>query len=284
MKLTDSDRLRWDELARIARKPPCFEPGRLPFWDDPYIARQMLAAHLSPDTDAASRKPETIERSVAWIADRLGLQAGARLLDLGCGPGLYCVRFAARGFHVTGIDISENSIRYARAHDPHTTYIVGDYRALDETARYDAALLIYGDLCVLSDDDRDTVLRNVYRALRPGGRFVFDVTTPRQHDRLRGQTHWQVVEAGGFWRPGPHLVLLQTFDYPEHSTGLEQYIVIEETGAVSEYRIWTHYYTAEAITSVLEARGFAVEGLYADLTGTPYDPESEWVGVVARRK
>ncbi|MCZ7545812.1 MAG: class I SAM-dependent methyltransferase [Anaerolineae bacterium] len=182
------------------------------------------------------------------------------------------------------MDLSENSIQYARAHDPVSTYICDDYLHLDAVARFDAACLIYGDLCVLSDPDRDAVLRNVHRALRPGGYFAFDVTTPRHHDRLRGQVRWTVVPSDGFWKPGPHLVLFQTFDYPEHDTGLEQYIVIEQPGAVSEYRIWTHYYTAEAITATVEARGFRVEALYSDLTGAPYHPDSEWIGVVARKK
>jgi hypothetical protein len=78
-------------LARHARKPQLDAPGEALFWNDPYIAQQMLKAHLDPDTDAASRKPETIERSVAWMVDQLQLGRGSRFLDLGCGPGLYTI-------------------------------------------------------------------------------------------------------------------------------------------------------------------------------------------------
>ncbi len=90
------------KIETLTQKPTRFEPGELHFWDDPYIAQQMLAAHLNPDIDAASRKPSAIENSVQWIIKHLHLQPGESLLDLGCGPGLYCQRFTEYGLKVTG--------------------------------------------------------------------------------------------------------------------------------------------------------------------------------------
>lgn len=283
MNLIENGHLQLDALARLANQPPVFEPASARFWDDPYIAQQMLKAHLDPDTDAASRKPETIDRIVTWLMERLRLQPGANLLDLGCGPGLYTRRFAERGLQVTGMDFSENSIRYARDHDPRTTYIHANYLTLDAVDSFDAVTLIYGDICVLSDEHRDRVLQAVHRALRPGGRFVFDVTTPCHDDRRQPPTGWSVATGAGFWKPTPHLVLTRCYNYTEHDTGLEQYLVIEASGEITEYRIWTHYYTPETITAALRAQGFAVEAVYADLTGAPYQPDSQWAGIVARK-
>src|SRR5689334_6222274 len=98
--LLDEGRLNLSQLAIISQKPPYFEPSHELFWTDPHIAQQMLAAHLDPATDAASRTPQTIDQTVQWITDRLALKPGARLLDLGCGPGLYCKRFAEHGLLV----------------------------------------------------------------------------------------------------------------------------------------------------------------------------------------
>jgi hypothetical protein len=52
-------------LQRQAARPALFAPHSAPFWEDPQISRQLLAAHLDPRTDAASRRPDTIDRSVA---------------------------------------------------------------------------------------------------------------------------------------------------------------------------------------------------------------------------
>lgn len=268
-------------LAARCIRPPLFEPGA-PFWDDPHIATEMLKAHLDPDTDAASRKPETIAQIVAWLVDALNLKPGDSLLDLGCGPGLYARQFAARGIRVTGVDLSANSIAYARAHDPASHYICADYRALTlEAGAFDAAVLIYGDLCVLGDADRDAVLALVRRSLRPSGRFAFDVTTPVQRaEHASGQT-WTISDGPGFWKPTAHLTLCKTHFYAEHETELEQYLVLDAAGTVSEYRVWTHYYTRPAIEAALAANGWHVEGVYNDLMGTPADPDSPWLGVVA---
>ena len=138
LNLVRNGRLALDQLSAWAAQPALFAPGEPQFWDDSHISAHMLQAHLDPDVDAASRKPETIDRTVDWLAARLRLQPGDRLLDLGCGPGLYCTRFAARGLQVTGIDYSRRSIDYAIGHAPVRVpaieYIYGNYLETDYAA------------------------------------------------------------------------------------------------------------------------------------------------------
>ena len=47
-------------ICQIQENPEPFEPGETEFWTDPHIARQMLASHLDPTVDGASRRLETI--------------------------------------------------------------------------------------------------------------------------------------------------------------------------------------------------------------------------------
>lgn len=273
-------------LQQLSQKPPRFEPGEPLFWDDPHISAQMLAAHLDPNTEAASRRPETIARMVNWIASFTGLKPGDAVLDLGCGPGLYCVRLAEQGLNVTGVDYSRRSIEYARQqaaeHGLPITYRYQNYLALEDDGLYDAVLLIYGDLCPLAPDKRDLLLRHVHRALKPGGYFVFDVTTRQCRARYGVKNHWYALETG-FWKPGPHLVLEQGFDYPEEDTYLDQFVVIEADGTLSVYRNWFLDYSPETIRPVVEKQGFAVRGLWGDLAGTPYTPDSQWIGLAVQK-
>jgi SAM-dependent methyltransferase len=284
--IADGRTLDLAQLQQLQQRPAPFAPGERLFWDDAHISAQMLAAHLDPNTDAASRCPETIDRSVAWIVEALDLRPGDAVLDLGCGPGLYATRLAERGLRVTGVDYSRRSIdyatRYAREHGLDIAYRYQDYLALEDEAQYEAALLIYGDFCPLPPEGRALLLQNVRRALKPGGHFVLDVST-REHRKWHGlRSGWYAV-ASGFWKPGPHMVLEQGFDYPEQSIYLDQYVVVEADGTLSVYRNWFQDYSAETITAELEQGGFCVQSLWGDLAGAPCAEGCEWIGVVARR-
>jgi SAM-dependent methyltransferase len=250
------------------------------------ISAQMLAFHLDPNIDAASRSPDTIDRSVEWIVATAGLQAGATVLDLGCGPGLYAYRLAGKGLRVTGVDYSHRSIAYAASyaieHGLEISYRYQNYLELTDENQYDAVLLIYGDFCPLSPSQRALLLQNVLRALKPEGRFVLDVSTRECRKRHASRNAWRALE-NGFWKPGPHLLLEDGFDYPAQSIWLDQAVVIEADGKISVYRNWFQDYTPESITAELEAGGFAVESLWGDLTGTPYTVDSEWIGLVTQK-
>ncbi len=276
-----------DALRELQRKPAPFAPGEPLFWNDPHISQQMLLAHLSPNTDAASRRPETIERSVAWLIDALNLRPGQTVLDLGCGPGLYAARLAEHGFFVTGIDFSQRSIDYAVEYNCERhlgiTYRHQDYLTLDDDACYDVALLIYGDFCPLAPEKRQRLLRNIHRALKDGGRFALDVSTRALRMRCGARTDWKVMNSG-FWRPGPHLVLTQGFDYPELSLYLDQYIVIDADGRMVVYRNWFQDYTRETITAELAQNGLLAQSVWGDLSGAPYAEDAEWIGVIAQKQ
>ncbi|MGE3908104.1 MAG: class I SAM-dependent methyltransferase [Chloroflexota bacterium] len=272
-------------LARLAARPPRFTPHDAPFWDDPYIASQMLDAHLDPDTDAASRRPETIDRTVSWLMEALNLRPGSRLLDLGCGPGLYCQRFGERGVQVTGIDISAGSLAYAQS--AATTaglpieYIQADYVTLDRPDEFDAITLIYYDFGVLPDPRRDALLRRVRRALRPDGVFAFDVKMPSHPRPPDGTSRWE-VRPDGFWRPHPYLELSRAYWYSTEATELRQTIIVEPGGQTTVYRIWDQTYTPETLAQVLAAQGLEIVQLRADLAGTPIARTSTTLGIVAR--
>jgi 2-polyprenyl-3-methyl-5-hydroxy-6-metoxy-1,4-benzoquinol methylase len=67
-----------------------------------------------PEIDASSRNTGFIKRSVEWIVSRFEVDKNSEIADFGCGPGLYTNLLAERGAMVTGIDFSENSLKYAK--------------------------------------------------------------------------------------------------------------------------------------------------------------------------
>jgi SAM-dependent methyltransferase len=240
-----------DDLFNAVRRPLPYEPGE-ELWNDPHIAQGMLQAHLAPDTDAASYRPEKINAICTYLPRALGLKPDDSLADLGCGPGLYCARLAALGYLLTGIDRSENSIRYAREHSSsREEYRLASYLEPFGEARYDAALMISQDYGVLCPENRRLLLQNIRRAVKPGGRFAFDVPTMAAYRRRMDESSakWYASE-GGFFRPGRHFVLQDTYFYPEQSALCDLHVVLDEAGTKA-YRVWQTFFTPESIRQEL---------------------------------
>jgi 2-polyprenyl-3-methyl-5-hydroxy-6-metoxy-1,4-benzoquinol methylase len=71
-----------------------------------------LDAHLDESNDAASRKPERRVDIVNWINKKVS--QNSKIIDLGCGPGLYTYELGKLGHNVLGVDFNKKSINYAQ--------------------------------------------------------------------------------------------------------------------------------------------------------------------------
>lgn len=271
----------YNELHDYLQRPSLYERTADRFWNDEHISKQMLEAHVDPDTDAASRKPDFIKQCVEWVLS-LPLPVGASLLDIGCGPGLYTKQFAQRGLRVTGLDFSESSITYARNHDPGSDYVLQDYLSMDYQSAFDVISLIYYDYGALVPEERRTLLRLVHRALKPGGLFLFDVLTPPAREAKNDHTSWELNSTGGFWTPSPHLCLHATYYYDDVAE-VRRTVVIDES-TVRSYNIWDCYFTQESLLGEITPMGLSVIGFYGDMRGNPYSDDSPSLCAVLRKR
>jgi len=272
------------KLKGLSGKPSLFEPGDGEIWTDEHISEYLLRAHLDPERDMASRRNQTIKQSCQWIVSRCGLGEGSKVIDLGCGPGLYCTELSRYGLDVTGVDFSKRSIEYAKEHrDPDIEFIHGNYLDVEISGNYDAALVIYYDFGVLSEDDQDRLLERVSSLLKEGGYFVFDVLTPSHPEAGDETTRWTVKEDGGFWSSDSYVELFNRYYYPDDQVKLDQYIIINKNGEADVYRIWHRFFTASQISALLKKHGFVIEDFYGELIGTPNESGAEAMGIVARK-
>ena len=174
-------------------------------WTDPHIAQQMLTYHLNESVDAASRNHAFIEQSAAWITERFQLDKHASVADFGCGPGLYSLRLARTGAHVTGIDFSENSIRHARhaaaAEGTPVQYVVADYLDFETEERFDLIIMIMCDFTVLSPTQRKHLLSRFRSLLKPGGAVLLDVYTVNMFNTREESASYERNQMSGFWSP-----------------------------------------------------------------------------------
>ena len=260
---TVRNNIMYDKLSLLLKTPEIYERTKERFWDDEYISKQMLEAHLNPYIDTASRRLEVIEATVEWISSML--PKGASILDIGCGPGLYTKQFSERQFSVVGLDFSSRSITYAREHDNLSRYILQDYLTMDFDSEFDMITLIYFDYGALIPSERKELLPRIYKALKPGGFFLFDVYTPYKGKGQEDNLYWEYNVNGGFWSDKPHIHLGMELYFGTSAEG-NRHIILEE-GKTKCYNLWDCYFTKESLTEELKPFDFHAYGFFGDTTG-----------------
>ncbi|MEO1772101.1 class I SAM-dependent methyltransferase [Candidatus Enterococcus ferrettii] len=263
-------------LNKLRQDIPLFTKSSENIWLDPYVANHMLAAHLNDQEDGATRNKYFVEKSVAWLTEKFPPEDYPKVLDLGCGPGIYAEKFSRAGYQVTGIDFSQNSIDYARRSAEEKNlpirYIQGDYTKTDwQEESYDLIFMIYCDLGVLSHKNRRIILERAYQALKPDGRLVFDVFTPVRYQDFKPTQTWQ-MEENSFWSQEPCLHLERTENYG--STYLAAHHLLNEEEQKTFY-IWETVFTPKEMTEELKRGGFTQVKLYKNIAGEAWEDNSD---------
>ena len=264
-----------------------FAPGSGLPWDDPAFSQRMLKEHLSQHHDRASRRFEIIDQQVAWIHQAvLGGKAG-RVLDLGCGPGLYTNRLAQRGHECTGLDFSPASIRYAQAQaekaEVGCQYRLVDVRTADLGSDFDAVLMLFGEFNTLAPPDAQSLLGRIRSALAPSGRLVLELHCDDYVRALGEQAPNWFARPAGLFADLPHLVLHESCWHAEVAVTTERYWVFEEKNDPSVYSLDTQAYSNLELEKMFERADLSIAGRYGSLTGEP-ESEAEFFGLVAERR
>jgi SAM-dependent methyltransferase len=275
-----------ETVERSSTPAPWEEADNIP-WNDPEFSRRMLREHLTQEHDAASRRSSKIDGHVAWIHGELLAESPTRILDLGCGPGLYATRFASLGHKCVGVDYSPASIDHARGLASEgrlrCTFTHGDIREADLGSGYGLAMLIYGEFNVFRPDDAARILDRVKRSLDDGGLLLLE---PHTYAAVKGigraPVSWYSAESGVF-SDDPHVCVHEHFwDADARAATRRFYVADESGGRVSLYTQSFQAYTRKEYGGLLREHGFRGVKFHPSLTGDPDPDETALMAIVAR--
>ena len=191
------------------------------------------------------------DQEVEFLVGALGLEAGMRVLDVGCGPGRHALALARRGMHVVGVDLSPDFVALARegaAGDGlAATFEVLDVRDLAYDGEFDAVIcLCQGGFGLLGGHDEASVLERIARAARPGGGVA--VSAFSSYFALRG------LEDGERFDP---------------TTGVlhEVSTVRDAEGSERAFDLWTTCFTARELRALGETAGLRVDAVHGVTPG-----------------
>ncbi len=274
-----------DIISRDSHPAPWSEGEKIP-WNEPGFSARMLREHLSQNHDWASRRSSIIDRQVDWIFQALLSGEPARVLDLGCGPGLYTSRLAAQGCRCTGIDFSPASIAYAReealAKKLECEYMEGDLREVPFGFGFDLVMCIYGELNVFKPQDAQQILLKAFDALVSGGRLVLEVQTyAGVHDLGRAPATWY-SSPGGLFSDRPHIQLQEGCWDEATGVAIERYYILDGlSGTVSRYSSTTQAYTDDQWYSLIQACRYQEVVFYQSLEGQSKATHPNLMGISA---
>lgn len=276
-----------DITNRAAVPIPWAEGEKIP-WNDPDFSQRMLQEHLSQEHDAASRRLRTIDQHVQWI-HTVGLaERPGRILDLGCGPGLYTSRFARLGHECVGVDYSPASIAYAReqAKQEHLscTYIQQDIRKADFGEAFDLIMLIFGEFNVFNRDDARHILAKAAASLKNGGCLLLEAFKFQAVRQMVAQTTSWYSAHSGLFSDRPHICLIENFWHADQHVATERYYIIDaHSGTVSQQAASTQAYTDDEYSDLLTGVGFEEIQFHPSLGFQDAQDQSDFSAILARK-
>ena len=197
------------------------------------------------------------------ILEKEGLKPRTAV-DLACGTGSVALLLARKGLRVTGVDMSEEMLcvasQKAQTMDNPPLFVHQKLQQLHLPVGVDLAVCALDSLDYVTDpNDCQKAIRRVYKALNPGGCFIFDVNTPEKLRAMDGQIFLDEDD-------DVYCVWRGEFDEKSNICAYAMDLFQREgnvwTRSFEEHREYA--YSARQLTGYLKAAGFTSIAVYAD--------------------
>jgi len=210
--------------------------------------------------------PEKTRLEAEFIAEALGISPGDKVLDLCCGVGRHSLVLAEMGYDVTGIDLTKYYIECAEKSTSklglNCNFLTGDMRNIPFVGEFDAIFNYFTSWGYYSSEEDLEVLRQVTKALKPGGRFLLEVMSRdwimREFIPLDFEIH------------GNHeMIQYRRFD-PETSMMLVEYIYLENRKVVRQDSVDLRIYSLHEIYELYRRAGLKPVQAWGEQQGGPF--------------
>ena len=245
-------------------------------WTNKHTSKKMLEYHLNGAIDVSSKNSAFIENAIEWIVSQFNVNEHTTIADFGCGPGLYTAKLAEKGAIVTGIDFSENSLKYARqiaeSKQLNINYINANYLDFETDQKFDLIMMIMYDFCALSPVQREIMLKKFRRMLKPNGAILFDVLSLNSFAQKQESSTYELNQLNGFWSAEDYYCFVNTFKYNAEKVILDKYSIIEKSKTRTVYN-WLQYFNESSLSNEVQNAGLSIKQIYGDVAGGSYSPD-----------
>lgn len=205
-----------------------------------------------------------------FMIQKLGITAGAEVLDLACGHGRHANYLAGQGFGLTGWDINSDFIKMA-VKDAGEKELAIDYHCKDildinYENRFAAILLLFNTLGFFSRENAQLLMHSMSKSLLPKGRIFLDIKN-RDHV-VQELMPCSIVEKGA-----DMMIDRLSFD-PKTGTTSNQRTYIKDGQRYEAPFVMTLYNYTDMERMTLQA-GLSIREVYGHWDGRAFDQDSK---------
>jgi SAM-dependent methyltransferase len=198
--------------------------------------------------------PQATQAEALFVAEALGVEPGARLLDVGCGYGRHAMELAARGYQIVALDLSLplllRGADEAQRRGLNINFIHGDMRDLVFESQFDGIYCLFSTFGYFDEETNRKVIEGMARAVKRGGRVVLDVLN---RDYLIGELPTRV------WWEGDGCVVLEEVDFNYFTSRIHSNrSIVFDDGRQLEQEISIRSYSLHELGKMLHTAGLRV--------------------------
>jgi SAM-dependent methyltransferase len=243
-------------------------------WWRTFFRGAMVDFWLSVPTEEQDRQ------EADFLQEALEVAPPAQLLDIPCGGGRHSRALAARGYTMTGVDLSPEFLDAARSSSTsqpgEIVWEQREMRDLPWPGRFDGAYCLGNSFAYLDDSGNADFLKAVARTLRPGARFVLETG-------YVAEILFPSLQLRAWYPSGEMYVLADRRYDPSEGRLHVEYIFLSDRG-IERRAMSARVYTYQEVVRLLEEAGFTrIEG-YSSLAREPFRLGSSRLLLVATRE
>lgn len=274
------------DFINIFRSPKRFEESPNNIWTNEKLSSFIFHSHFDENIYGGSKSKEFIDNSLSFIEYFLKEYNCKQIIDLGCGPGIYTQPLAKLGYKVTGVDISNFSIEFARKeankNNLDIQYINEDFFNIDQRNKADMILMLYEIYSSFDLEKRKELLDIIYNLLREEMIFIFDVPLRNKIKTTETIRSWKVFEKNEFYNDEAFAYFVRCKYYGE-GLFLNHSIFLYENSSTISCFDWVQHFTLNQIIDELKSRGFKILGNYSDISGNELEDNSSNVALICQK-
>lgn len=224
---------------------------------DPEFQNFLYKLQINTANNKAARSEKTVELHASWIHEKLLSKKNSRILDVGCGIGLYSIALSKLGHSVCGVDISPQMINHAKRLCQNCEFIISDILKLELHKKFDLIIFTYSTFNFFSSTQRNKFLKKMYSFLNPDGIFYFESIRFMPHE-MQSKVFIFEKDDNDFLQSNKNVSLIindQVWQPNRKKMNLYYYYVLQNKN-VKKDKISMYYYSHNEYKYLLIKAGF----------------------------